>query len=329
MKDTAFGLLASGDLYIDFYDSDGNLTGFIGPDEVGNCKKFALKVETEKKENKLNGRDTLGQNGDAYTRISASTISLALNRYTSKMLAAAMMGTATDQTASEDSLSESITAIHDKWVEIGQENVSDVVVEDDSVTITADTLSATASDNSYNDSGNGFVTAGFQVGDTVQVSGFTTTANNIATGVLTSVAAGKIIVGGTDGDGIEDESAGDTVTITKIYVEDTDYEINERLGMIKALSTGDIADDSTLNLTGTIDAKTGSKITGSDQSVINVKLKLDGKDNVSGDDVQVTVYQAQLSSDTDFDLMAEDFPELTFTGTMVTPNGYTTPFEMI
>ena len=211
MQDSAFGLLASGDLYVDFYDSNGDLTGFIGPDKVGNCKKFALKVETETKENKLNGRDTLGQTGDSYTRITSSQISILLNRYTSKMLAASQMGTATDQTASEDSLDESITAIHDKWVEIGQENVSDVVVEDDSVTVTGDTYSAAAADNSYSDSGNGFVTAGFQVGDTVQVSGFTTAANNIAAGVLTSVAAGKIIVGGADGDGIEDESAGDTV----------------------------------------------------------------------------------------------------------------------
>jgi hypothetical protein len=84
-------------------------------------------------------------------------------------------------------------------------------------TKTATTLSAQASDNSYNDSGNGFVTAGFEVGDVVVVTGFTgNVANNIASGVLTSVAAGKIVVGGTDGDVIVDDAAGESVTIATI-----------------------------------------------------------------------------------------------------------------
>jgi hypothetical protein len=232
-------LLASGDLYIDFYDSAMALTGFLDPDEVGNCKKFALKVETEKKENKLNGRDTLGQTGDVYTRLTGSTISLALNRYTSRLLAAAMMGSTTDLTAEAGAFDEaSITAVHDRCV-------------------------------------------------------------------------------------VKDEADATTYDVTD------DYEVNLRLGMIKVLSTGDIADGATLHITGTLDAKTGSKILGSNKTTVNVKLKLDGKDNVSGDDVQITVYQAQLSSDTEFDLMAEDFPELTFTGTMVTPAGLTSPFEMI
>lgn len=85
-----------------------------------------------------------------------------------------------------------------------------------SVTITASTISAQASDNSYNDSGNGFVAAGFAEGDAVRVTGFTgNTANNILSGVLTSVAAGKIIIAGTDGDVIVDDAAGESVTITR------------------------------------------------------------------------------------------------------------------
>jgi len=84
-------------------------------------------------------------------------------------------------------------------------------------TKTATTISAVAADNSYNDSGNGFVTAGFEVGDSVVVTGFTgNVANNIAHGVLTSVAAGKIIVGGTDGDVIVDDAAGESVTIATL-----------------------------------------------------------------------------------------------------------------
>jgi len=84
-------------------------------------------------------------------------------------------------------------------------------------TKTATTLSAQASDNSYNDSGNGFITAGFEVGDTVAVSGFTgNVANNISAGVVTAVAAGKLTIGGTDGDVIVDDAAGESVTIQTI-----------------------------------------------------------------------------------------------------------------
>jgi len=81
-------------------------------------------------------------------------------------------------------------------------------------TKTATTLSAVAADNSFNDSANGFVTAGFEVGDVVTVSGFTgNVANNIARGVITALTAGKMTIGGTDGDVIVDDAAGESVTI--------------------------------------------------------------------------------------------------------------------
>lgn len=82
----------------------------------------------------------------------------------------------------------------------------------DQDSITATTISAAASDNSYNDSGNGFVTAGFAVGDRVTVTGFTgNAANNTEDAIITSVAAGKIIVSGPT---LVDDAAGESVTIT-------------------------------------------------------------------------------------------------------------------
>lgn len=84
------------------------------------------------------------------------------------------------------------------------------------IKIIAATLSALASDNSFNDSGSGFVTAGFSVGDRVNVSGFTgNVANNIVTGKITALTAAKMTIGGTDGDVIVDDAAGETVTISK------------------------------------------------------------------------------------------------------------------
>lgn len=84
------------------------------------------------------------------------------------------------------------------------------------VTITATTISALASDQSYNDSGSGFVAAGFTVGDRVRVQGFATNAvNNLIWGIVTAVTAGKLTIGGTEGAVIVDEAAGDSVTIYK------------------------------------------------------------------------------------------------------------------
>lgn len=85
-----------------------------------------------------------------------------------------------------------------------------------SVTITATTISAAAADNSFNDSGSGFIAAGFGVGDRVRVQGFTgDTANNIVSGVITALTTAKMTIGGTDGDVIVDDAAGESVTITK------------------------------------------------------------------------------------------------------------------
>lgn len=84
------------------------------------------------------------------------------------------------------------------------------------VTISAATISAAAADNSFNDSGSGFVTAGFDVGDRVNVTGFTgNVVNNIFVGAVTALTAGKMTIGGTDGDVIVDDAAGETVVITK------------------------------------------------------------------------------------------------------------------
>jgi hypothetical protein len=100
------------------------------------------------------------------------------------------------------------TLLGDELLEVSQ--VSTTVVK------TGTTLSAQASDNSYNDSAAGFVAAGFAVGDRVRVTGFTgNVANNIVVGVVTAVTTTKLTIGGTDGNVIVDDAAGESVTIAK------------------------------------------------------------------------------------------------------------------
>lgn len=74
-------------------------------------------------------------------------------------------------------------------------------------TQTGTTISFTAT-STISDSGNGFVTSGFQVGQTITVSG---SGSNDGTYTITAVAAGAITVAETS---IVNESAGASVTIT-------------------------------------------------------------------------------------------------------------------
>ena len=244
MNNAQSGLIAAGDLYIDFLDTSLASTGF---QLVGNCKKFAPKVESESKENKLNGRDTLGQTAESYSRISGSSLSMTFNRYDPQLLAAAFFGTASSQVAAAGPYTATITGIKDRWVEVGAVGLDTCVVKD--------------------------------------------------------------------------------VTDTTTYVSGTDYVVNKRTGMIKVLTTD--LDGDTLHVTGNTLAKTGAKIMAGTQSVVNVALRLDGKNLATGADVLVTVYQAQLRSETEFDFMGEDFPELSFTATLITPNGKTSPFLIL
>lgn len=79
-----------------------------------------------------------------------------------------------------------------------------------------DTISAAAADASFNDSGNGFVLAGFKVGRLITVAGFTGTPANNATYKIATVAAGKLTVTNPDGTPavLVDDAAGEAVTIT-------------------------------------------------------------------------------------------------------------------
>lgn len=62
-----------------------------------------------------------------------------------------------------------------------------------------------------------FIQRGFKKGQTVMVRGFTgNTANNISSGVITSLTASKMIIGGTDGDVIVNDAAGESVTICTV-----------------------------------------------------------------------------------------------------------------
>lgn len=77
------------------------------------------------------------------------------------------------------------------------------------VSMSAITISAANSDNSFNDSASGFSTANLLPGHWIRVGGFVTAANNGLFRVVSVTAAKVVVSGGT----LVDEAAGPTVTV--------------------------------------------------------------------------------------------------------------------
>jgi hypothetical protein len=117
---------------------------------------------------------------------------------------------------------------HQKQMESVLRQLAQAVVTKTATTIAATAGAAGSAQVTYADSGNGLLTAGFKVGDVVDVSGFTTggVANNVRAVILT-VAAGSMTVlnlGKIDG---ATKVAGDSVTIVqagkKTYIPSTGH----------------------------------------------------------------------------------------------------------
>lgn len=112
------------------------------------------------------------------------------------------------------------------------------------------------------------------------------------------------------------------------YVLGTDYDVNWRLGMLRALASGAIPDGEALLVAYTAQAVTGDRIEGQTRAQIKAHLMLDGRNQVDGASVVVDVPQAVLSPSSAFDFLADDFATLELQGSAVTPAGAAAPFTV-
>ena len=119
-------------------------------------------------------------------------------------------------------------------------------------------------------------------------------------------------------------NSGATVT----YVKDTDYEVNYRLGMIRAIAGGAIADAAALKVDYTYNAVTGTKVAGGTQTQVRAQFKLDGVNFADQLPVIVDVWEAVLTPDSAFDFLQNDFAEIALKGRLKTPAGKTEPFTV-
>lgn len=112
------------------------------------------------------------------------------------------------------------------------------------------------------------------------------------------------------------------------YTLDTDYEVNYQLGWVKALATGTITDGQTIEVSGTYQTITGSRISGATQAQVRGEFILDGKNFADDNPVIVRIPQAVLSSGELYDFLADDFGAVPLKGKMETPTGATAPFTV-
>lgn len=112
------------------------------------------------------------------------------------------------------------------------------------------------------------------------------------------------------------------------YTLGTDYEVNARLGMIKALSTGTIVGGTTCKLSCAHAAVNGVKITGATRANVLARVVVDGKERSKGRNFIFNGKKIRLAASNEIALISDKFVEASFDGTFQTPTGETSPYDL-
>lgn len=115
-------------------------------------------------------------------------------------------------------------------------------------------------------------------------------------------------------------------TAATTYVAGTDYEVNARLGWIRALVGGAITDGQSLKVDYTYAAVTVAKVSGASKPTIKARIVLDGKNLANGDEIYLVIDETTLTPTSAVDFLAGEFVSLEMTGTPKTLVGKTSPY---
>lgn len=120
------------------------------------------------------------------------------------------------------------------------------------------------------------------------------------------------------------------------YDEGTDYRLNRPLGWIMVLPGSDLATrmsgtapNNTLEISGGYAGATGTNIKGSTRTEVRAEIVFDGINQADGSQCTVTIHEAVLSADSEFDFLADDFGNVNLTGNLKTPTGKDAPYEVL
>lgn len=156
-------------------------------------------------------------------------------------------------------------------------------------------------------------------------SAFSQAAGALADTPVVTIADRFVEIGKLQLSEVVVENAGGTVT----YAEGTDYEINTRLGLLRALSTGVITAGQTVNVSCNHAAINGIKMSGMTKSNVRVRMMVDGTNFADGRNFRLIVHRARLAPSGDLSIQGENFMEAKFDATLETPPGKNEPFELL
>ena len=163
----------------------------------------------------------------------------------------------------------------------------------------------------------------------MQLSGVIETLT-AASGTLTDVVVTAVLDAWVE---IGHENLADTgITVTNVagtvtYVEGTDYELNRRLGFLKALSTGDIVAGD-VHVSGDKDAIAGQRILGARNYNSVFKFDLDGINLVTKKTMILRAGQATVSSQDAWDFLGGELANVPLKGRLEIPAAGLPPFTL-
>ena len=112
---------------------------------------------------------------------------------------------------------------------------------------------------------------------------------------------------------------------TTTYTEGTDYEVNYRVGMWRALSTGSIAQDQAVLIDAAYGAVSGSQVRIATRPQVLVELMLDGVNLDDDRPIFMQAWQAKLRPSAAVDLKSDQHWSGQLSGILITPAGKTEP----
>lgn len=117
-------------------------------------------------------------------------------------------------------------------------------------------------------------------------------------------------------------------TATTTYIKDVDYEVIYLTGQIRAKEGGAITNLQSCKIDYSAQAMTSKKIMGSTKSSVRARILFTGKNMADDAPVLLTVWEGLFTAESAFDLLANDFGEITLKGKLKTPKDKTSPFEV-
>lgn len=115
---------------------------------------------------------------------------------------------------------------------------------------------------------------------------------------------------------------------TTTYELGKDYEVNTRLGLIRAVPGGEVSDGSVCKFSCTCAAVSGSRITGATKANVLARIVVDGRERSTGRDFIFDGKLVRLASSTELSIISDKFVEASFSGSLQTPQNDNSPYTL-